>query len=270
MQLQIKTKLDVIKKISTNFPEVKKFYLEKLDAYKGLTYGETQIKEAKVDRASLNKEIKTLKSIITETKKVLLNPMNELDTNIKELVLIVEGVSSEIDLQVRDAEEKARAKKYDLIKLFFNEANERFPELKLEKIWQDNWMLVTYSMKNVQADIATAIGYFAKEIDVITGMRSKFEDKLKEVYFETMDLAIVMRKKNDMEEAERVVLAKQEEEKIEKPVVQTKEDVVVKVLAPTEIKSDEFEVILRITATIGQLNSLKEFCNMAQIKYEKM
>ena len=268
MQLQIKTKLDVIKKISTNFPEVKKFYLEKLDAYKGLTYGETQIKEAKVDRASLNKEIKTLKSIITETKKVLLNPMNELDTNIKELVLIVEGVSSEIDLQVRDAEEKARAKKYDLIKLFFNEANERFPELKLEKIWQDNWMLVTYSMKNVQADIATAIGYFAKEIDVITGMRSKFEDKLKEVYFETMDLAIVMRKKNDMEEAERVVLAKQAE--VVAPIEQKKEAIVDKVFEQTDVKPNEFEAILRITATISQMNDLKEFMNIAKIKYEKM
>jgi len=269
MELLISTKLDAIEVIKTNFADVKKFYLEKLENYKGLTYGEDQIKEAKADRASLNKEIKTLKSIITDTKKTLLEPMEQLGDNIKELVGIVEVVSSEIDLQVKTAEEKERAEKYELIKSFFNEVNERFEkELTLSMIWQDNWFLVTYKMNRIKLDVTGAIGYFARDWDVIIGLSTKFEDKLKQVYLETLDLAIVMQKKNEMEEAERVVLAKQAE--VVAPIEQKKEAIVDKVFEQTDVKPNEFEAILRITATIEQMNDLKAFMNIAKIKYEKM
>jgi len=269
MELLISTKLDAIEVIKTNFDDVKKFYLEKLDKYKGLTYGEDQIKEAKVDRASLNKEIKTLKGIITDTKRELFKPMYQLESDIKELVAIVESVNIEVDSQVKDAEEKARAKKKLLINSFFNEVNERFSDdLTITIIWQDNWMNATYKMPKVQLDITTAIGYVARDIDVIIGMGSKFEDKLKHVYFETLDLAIVMSKKNEMEEAERVVLAKQAE--VVAPIEQKKEALVEKVFEKTVVKPNQFEAILRITATISQMNDLKEFMNIAKIKYEKM
>jgi hypothetical protein len=272
MQLQINTKLDVINEINTNFDEVKKFYIEKLDKYKGLTYGVDQIQEAKKDRASLNKETKALKNILTDTKKILLNPMAKLDTDIKELVVLVDGVSCTIDEQVKFAEQKERLIKGELITGLFTETC-NFKELNIGLIFQDNWMNSTYTMKKVQEDIVGHLAFVAKDLAIIEGLNSKFEDNLKKLYFEALDLTAVIDSKNNMEEAERVVLEKQkevEEIKEEKPMEEKKEEVMDKVFDTVEVKDNEFQVVLQITTTIGQMNALKEFCSMNKINYVKL
>ncbi len=91
-----------IKKISWNHEEIKKEVTEKVSYYTNLVYTDEQIKEAKADRAKLNKFANVLDDKRKEIKKQCLAPYNDFEEKIKEIVAVVMEQIGMIDKQVKE------------------------------------------------------------------------------------------------------------------------------------------------------------------------
>lgn len=97
--------------IKFNFDELKAELTEKVHLYETLVYTDEQIKEAKEDRASLNRLKKALNDERISREKEYMVPFNEFKSKVAELVGIIDKASSTVDTQVKAYEEKQKADK---------------------------------------------------------------------------------------------------------------------------------------------------------------
>ena len=100
-----------IKSIDWNFEELKKEVAEKASEYLNLVYSDDQIKEAKKDRADLNKFKQALDKKRKEVKAQVMDPYKDFEVKIKELVGIVDKAVDNIDSQIKGYEEGLRQEK---------------------------------------------------------------------------------------------------------------------------------------------------------------
>ena len=99
---------DFIRQIEWNFEELKKEITIRANEYVDLVYNDDQIKEAKKDRADMNKFKKALDDKRREVKKQLLDPYTEFEAQVKELIAIVDKAVNNIDGQIRKRKSAAR------------------------------------------------------------------------------------------------------------------------------------------------------------------
>lgn len=118
MELKIK-ELDFPKVIEFNFEELKGEITAKAALYKNMVYTDETIKEAKADKATLNKFVMALEDKRKEVKKECLQPYETFEKQIKELVAIVNEPVELIDSQVKTYEEKLKAEKLEQIKAYW-------------------------------------------------------------------------------------------------------------------------------------------------------
>lgn len=109
--------------IQFNFAELKEEITAKAELYKNMVYTEDTIKEAKADKATLNKFIKVLEDKRKDVKKQCLQPYEDFEKQIKELVTIVNEPVQLIDSQVKAYDEKRKAEKLDQIKAIWEESD---------------------------------------------------------------------------------------------------------------------------------------------------
>ena len=69
--------------IQWNFPEVKQWVEDGLARYEGLTYDDTQMAEAKKDRANLNKLVQAIDEKRREMKRLYLQPYEGFEAQAK-------------------------------------------------------------------------------------------------------------------------------------------------------------------------------------------
>lgn len=272
MQLQIKSKLNIIDTIQTNHDEVKEFYIKKLEKYKNINYTDEQIQEAKKDRADLNKEAQAVQKFITNTKKDILKPFESFEANMKELKSLIFDTSQEIDGSIKAYEEKLKKEKQRLVEGCYKELIEDdwSAIITLERIFDEKWLNQSMNMKKVKEEMCGRIGFIKKDISVIRALKSPFEETLLKTYDIAEDITAVMEKKLELDEAAKTA---EEKFKTEQEVKEKapKEKIIDKILSEeTEVKENEFQVVLRITANLGQLNALKEFMTINQLNWEKL
>jgi len=259
MQLIIKNDLTALEEIEFNFDELKEGLINKLSTYQGLVYNEAQIKEAKEDRADLNKLKTAIENKRKEVKKAVNQPYADFEVKVKELVSLVQQPIDEIDSQVSKAVEEARKDKRIQVEMFFDNYIGLYKDaLPFSRIMSDKWFLASTSMKSAEDEIVGLIAYFVRDYNVIVCLESKFEEILLKLYVDTHDLAMVMEKKKELEEAEKVVVKVQEEEKK------------VEVKAPTPVADGLVSFTIKITTDKDRMNLLKDFIVMNQIKYERI
>ena len=78
----------------------------RLEKYNNLTYSENQIKEAKEDRAGLNKFKEAIEIRRKEIKQLCLKPYNEFEEKVKQLVTLVDKPILAIDTQLKTFEDQ--------------------------------------------------------------------------------------------------------------------------------------------------------------------
>ena len=124
MELKVK-ELDFPKLIEFNFEELKAEITAKAALYKNMVYTDDSIKQAKADKAALNKFITALEDKRKEVKKQCLQPYEAFEKQMKELVAIVNEPVQLIDSQGKAYEDKQKADKLEKIQEF---APGRFPQ----------------------------------------------------------------------------------------------------------------------------------------------
>lgn len=197
--------------ISFNFDELKAELTEKVKKYELMTYTEEQIKEAKADRANLNKLKKALNDERIRREREYMQPFEEFKGKIKEIIAIIDKPVAVIDAQIKAAEEKRKeAKQLEIGSLF---VVKEFPTwVRINMIQDDTWLNATTSMKQIEDNLDGWKNRIETEVKTIESL-PEFSFEAMEIYRQTLDmakaiaegqrLADIQRRKQEAEEARK-------------------------------------------------------------------
>lgn len=268
------------KVIQFNFAELKEEITAKAELYKNMVYTEDTIKEAKADKATLNKFIKVLEDKRKDVKKQCLQPYDDFEKQIKELVAIVNEPVQLIDSQVKAYDEKRKAEKLDQIKAIWEESDH--PEwLSCNMIFDNRWLNVTFSLKQVQDAITERLTQINTELTTLNSL-TEFAFEAVEVYKNTLDvnraiaegqrLADIQRRKQ--EEAMRKAAAEAAEKEAEIRQAEIEPEVItpaepVAMIEPDPEPADASATWIRFEAcmTTEQAYKLKHFFEEEGIQF---
>lgn len=191
-----------IKSIDWNFKELKKEVAERAANYLNLVYSDDQIKEAKKDRADLNKFKQALDKKRKEVKAQVMDPYKDFEVKIKELVGIVDKAVDNIDSQIKGYEEGLRQEKEKRCKEIFAECVGDLDRIvSWERVFNPKWLNRTTGEKAIREEIQAFVDKVDTELKTIGADTSEFVFEMKEEYLKTFDLARAMAVKQELEEA---------------------------------------------------------------------
>lgn len=185
MELRIE-KITFPEVIDFNFEELKQEITNRVAMYANMVYTEDQVKQAKADRANLNKFVKALSDERTKVKKQCLKPYEEFEAKINELSKIVQEPIKMIDQQVKEYEEQKKRDKLDEITQFFN-STDRPEWLHIAQIMNEKWLNASVSMKSIQEEIISRCEQIENDIATLSNL-PEFGFEATEVYKTTLDI----------------------------------------------------------------------------------
>lgn len=172
--------------IHFNYEELKKELTEKVSKYDGLVYTEAELKDAKADRAQLNKFKKALNDERLRQEKEYMTPFNVFKDQINELIGIIDKPVGMIDKQVKDYEEKKKADKRIEIGSIW-ETYDRPEWLPLSRIFNERWLNAGYSIKQIREDIEGWLNRIDAEMVSLKEL-PEFSFEAIQVYKHTLDM----------------------------------------------------------------------------------
>lgn len=120
MPMELIVKEPAMQPITFNFDELKREIGEALEKYSGLVYTDATIKDAKADRAALNKFKDALETKRKEVKKRLMIPYDDFAGQVKVLTGLIDFPLNEIDKQVKAYEEKKKEERLAALRKFYD------------------------------------------------------------------------------------------------------------------------------------------------------
>ena len=193
-----------LQSIDWNFEDLKAEIAQKSNEYMNLVYSDDQIKEAKKDRAALNKLISALETKRKEIKKQVMVPYEDFEKKEKELVGIIRQAVDNIDSQIKGYEEGLRQEKLKKVKEIYKEAiGDLDRTVPLERIFKDSWLNASTTLKSIKEEIAAIYAKVDADLKVINKESSTYSYEMKEEYLKTFDLSAAMAKQHEREETAR-------------------------------------------------------------------
>lgn len=185
MELRIE-KITFPEVIEFNFEELKQEITNRVAMYTNMVYTEDQVKQAKADRANLNKFVKALSDERIKVKKQYMKPYEEFEAKVNELSKIVQEPIKLIDKQVKGYEEQKKQEKLDEITNFFNSTDH--PEwLHISQIFHEKWLNASVSMKSINEEINLRLELIKNDIATLSNL-PEFGFEATEVYKTTLDI----------------------------------------------------------------------------------
>lgn len=202
--------------ITFNYEELRAELLSKVSVYETMVYTEDQVKEAKADRAALNRLKKALNDERIRQEKDYMQPFNTFKAQVGELVKIIDKSVSVVDKQVKEFEEQQKAEKLKAIEEYWHSvlADNKVPEtVSFKQILDDKWLNASVSMKSIQGAIDGKLEQMAKDLAVIADLPS-YSFEARECYMDTLDLAKAVSEAHRLQEqAEKRAALEAEQQK---------------------------------------------------------
>ena len=201
--------------LNWNFEELNAQLDEQLEKYRGLTFTDDQMPEAKKTRAALNKVATEINNRKISVKKEFCAPYEQFEAQAKVLINKIKDVSGAIDRQVKDYEESKKEEKRKRIEAWWAENGKR--TVPIEKIFDERWLNATCSDSKWQDELDTIKVRITNQIHTITMMAEDVgPEKLDLMLTEYMKhLSIDDAVKAWKDHVEAVKRAEQEKERLE-------------------------------------------------------
>lgn len=272
--------------IQFNFDEIKLEISEKLKKFENLVYTDDQVKDAKSDRASLNKLKKALQDEKIRRKKEYLKPFEDFENKINEIIKLIDAPVSLIDSQVKEFEEKKKADKRIEIGAFW-ETTEHPEWLTLARIFDERWLNASYSMKQIKEDINGWIEKLNSDLETLQQLED-FSFEAIEIYKRSLDLnqaiaegkrlADIQKRKEEearrkaelleaQKQAEQAQIQAEEARKAEAEEIDTEAE---KAAETAQSASSSMWISFSALLTVEQALKLKEFFNENEIQFKKI
>ncbi len=191
MELIIKTDLQTFPAvIEYNHEDLKMELSEQLKKYQNIVVTEDGMKEFKADKANLNRLKTALEDKRKEIKKQCLQPYENFEKNIKELVALIDEPIQLIDRQLKEIDGKKKEQKISDMKKIYHENIGRFEELvPFEKIYNVKWLNSTYKLEAIALEIHKIQSDLESGLQIIDGLATDFKQEIKDKFFETLDIS---------------------------------------------------------------------------------
>lgn len=271
--------------ITANFDAVKAWLVDMLAPYKAQVVTEDTIREAKNDKARINKVIRNLDAYRKSVKKSVMMPYDAFEERCKELTGMCKETADNIDSQIKVFDDREKEAKISALKAYFDNKETEFPEYATwEAAYKSSWENRSYRPADAKSDIDNFIRQTTLDVKVLMAINQKWQKYLLAEYKVNHDLnaclAINERyKKAEEEEAKRQSIAEQQRE-IEKVLEEfevTPLDApkgnskpVPKVPEMVAEREELLNIQFSVTATEEQLNQLQAFMDGHGIMWKVM
>ena len=192
-----------------DFESLKAELTEKVSVYAKIVYTDETIKDAKKDRAALNKLAKAIADKRKIEKDNILERFRKFEGECKELETLVTKASGNIDAQVKEYEQGVKErKKAEIVKIWesFN-----IEEVELDLFFNDKWLNTTTSLEMVKKEMESLINGYKANLEALKTLPFAFEAQ--EYYKKTLNLAEAIQRSKEAEEIQR---KKEEKERLER------------------------------------------------------
>lgn len=214
--------------ITFNYEELRAELLSKVSVYETMVYTEDQVKEAKADRAALNRLKKALNDERIRQEKDYMQPFNTFKAQVGELVKIIDKSVSVVDKQVKEFEEQQKAEKLKAIEEYWHSVladNKVLEAVSFRQILDDKWLNASVSMKSIQGAIDGKLEQMVKALAVIADLPS-YSFEARECYMDTLDLAKAVSEAHRLQEqAEKRAAWEAEQQERKEEATEPKTDI---------------------------------------------
>ena len=204
--------------IEFNYDELKQGLQQNLEKYENLVFTEETMKEGKETRAKLNKLKKALDDKRKDIKKQCLEPYENFEKKINELIGLVDKPALAIDGQIKAYEEALKEAKRAEIITYFNSQSPFGDLIKIDHpcFWDEKWLNATKKIKDVEFEIDDRIKNIKEGLETIdlTFKDCEFRTQMRDVFLRTLDIRNALNEKTRLEnqkKAEEEYKRKQEE-----------------------------------------------------------
>lgn len=215
LELVMKTDLQeaLPQEIGFNFEELKSEIAERVDHYNHLVVTEDTIKEAKTDRAKLNKLRTAIDQARKDTKKVYMKPYTDFEDRIKEVTALIDEPIKAIDTQLMNFEEKRAAAKKDQVREVYQEIiqDEIKDIIPLNRILDPKWINATTSMKQIKEELTHWNNRVNADMLALDTVEPEYKAGVKQKYIETLDVSKAIAHKDALKAAEEAFRAREAE-----------------------------------------------------------
>lgn len=283
MELKVNS-VSIPEAITFNYEELKAELLQKASFYETLVYTPDQIRDAKTDRANLNRLKKALNDERLKREREYMKPFDDFKAKINEIIRIIDKPASVIDQQIKAAEEQQKEEKLEKIKEYFEAAflyGEPASKLiAFEKIHDPRWLNASVSMKSIQEAIDSRLEKVAEDLAVVRSLPS-YAFEAEQAYLSTLDLAKAVSEAHrlqEMAEKKAAYEAEQEKRKAEAAAIKPTEPADIPCTPwgaeniPPELPTEPLREWVRFQAlmTVDEAKALGQYMRSHGIKYKSV
>lgn len=162
-QLQLITKDKKLSEMIEGITQIRSIVKEKMKVYECITYTEDDIKEAKADRAMINKSSKALNDTRIELEKIYMQPFNKFKDVVRDTCDMLDLTSNNIDSQIKKFEQEEKDAKLKQIRDYFEEHNEYL--INFDRCFKSNWLNKNKGIAIVWAEINELFDIVASDFE---------------------------------------------------------------------------------------------------------
>ncbi|HPK52818.1 MAG TPA: DUF1351 domain-containing protein [Smithellaceae bacterium] len=189
LELILKTDIENLQPIEFNYDNLKSALNVKLERYRNLVIEDKDVPDAKKDRAELNKLADALNSEKIRVKKMCLEPYNDFEKKVKELIGMVNGPVSEIDGKIKKFEARKKKEKRDTLERFYKDNVKDLGEiLTFDKIYNIKWETAAAKVVDITQEMMTTFERVKTDLNAIKSMKMKHETPVISKYLERLNL----------------------------------------------------------------------------------
>lgn len=261
--------------ISWNYEEIKAGIAAIAAEYEGAVYTEETLKQAKADRAELNKLATAIDDKRKEVKNILLAPYNRFEAEVKDVLALLKKPAAEIDAQVKDYEQQQKEKKLQDIRALYDHGN--FHGVPFETLFDQKWLNATTKMSAIEKELAAAEREIAADMAILE-MQEEYRFEALQTYNQTRNLSTAMQTIQQLKEQARAKAefearrkqqeeqAKQEPEKEPEPApaITYGDDGLPDIDAIGDTRKT---IVLRVTLTDDEEAALLDFLQARKIEF---
>lgn len=245
--------------IECNFDELKETLADHLKIYEEMPVSLENKAERKKDLAMLRKVKKAVSDRRSEVKRQWLEPYNVFDTQVRELLGLIDRPVAVIDDQTKELESRERMKKLEEIKSLFGDMAADYTDwLTLEMIFDEKWLNATTSMKKVKEELTAKMAEIKNALTMLDMNVSEVKEEAIERYKSDLNLQSAMLYINQYEaqrarilEAERKQREREEEQHREREMERARQEARAQVAREQQAKEEaRKEVMDNITQPI--------------------
>lgn len=167
-ELTVRVERPELPAIRWNEAEVQQNLTEMLAAYTGRVYTPETLKDAKADRAAVNKLDKQLSDAARSAKAFYMKPLEEFLQSAKQMQGQCKAVSGAIDQQVKAVEETERQDKADALRAVYADCIGELREMiPFDRLLVPQWLNKTYDLAKASRELRKSVETRREELRLI-------------------------------------------------------------------------------------------------------